>query len=61
MDPNTVLYHALNEARNIVKQLDREGGEVCILDEANALADAVIALDAWLSKGGFLPERWTAT
>ena len=28
-------------------------------DEADRLQDLVLALDEWLSKGGFLPAAWS--
>lgn len=42
MDPNAVLA----EIRAYVK------------DDESPLAEAVIALDEWMSRGGFLPDAW---
>jgi hypothetical protein len=53
MDPDT----ALNQIRGIIAKADRDG-----LAPADmiALMDLIEGLDNWLSKGGFLPDEWTA-
>lgn len=43
-----------NEALETIRSLYRDHGP----DEWGQLADAVEALDDWLSKGGFLPAEW---
>lgn len=37
----------------------RSGIEEDIANEATALAELVLALDEWLSRGGFKPARWS--
>jgi hypothetical protein len=50
MDPNETLKQLLATARYAVEQDDQP--------LAADLADLVLALDGWLSKGGFLPVEW---
>lgn len=55
MDPNATL----KRIRELVEAvLDHDLDDRDALDAAGYLADAVQALDQWLSKGGFLPEAW---
>lgn len=62
MDVNESLRTALENAREIIDLLDRErpDGPGLTIVESNAekLSESLIAIDEWLSKGGFLPERW---
>jgi hypothetical protein len=63
MDPNATLYTALNAARNIIKAIDATSHEEdidanALEHDASDLAEALIALDEWITKGGFVPERW---
>lgn len=51
MDPNETLTSAIVLARTIV---DSEASD----DNANELAELVLALDEWLTKGGFYPDAW---
>jgi hypothetical protein len=56
MDPNACLaeirrlYAAINEA-------DEHDSDT--LADAARLAELVEALDAWITKGGFLPRAWS--
>jgi hypothetical protein len=45
-------------ADQIVKLADADGHPQTIADKGAELADHVAALDAWLTKGGFLPDAW---
>jgi hypothetical protein len=56
MDPNATLREMLELANAVLDNEDKSDGEVV----ANAvnLADAVLTLDAWLRRGGFLPTAW---
>lgn len=58
MDPNEALNILLDRARVVREYCDGsdvlEGIEV----EANELAEAAEALDAWIRGGGFLPAAW---
>lgn len=52
MDPNAALAEALDAARAI-----QDGDEEW--HTADKLAERLLALDEWLTKGGFLPGRWS--
>jgi len=58
MDPNETLRRMQEMAERVVRAAD-VGSDVDE-DDACDLADAVQALDGWLSKGGFLPDAWRA-
>lgn len=52
MDPNRILLLLLTWARTHEHEDE----------DLEELADLILALDQWLSRGGFLPDRWdTAT
>lgn len=51
MDPNTTLADIRESAEVFLSGANDE--------RAVALAEAVIALDEWLTKGGFLPADWS--
>jgi hypothetical protein len=57
MDPNANLAEQLELARRIQKTLDRSS-YVPVPAQAARLAELVLALDEWITHGGFLPERW---
>jgi hypothetical protein len=49
MDPNA----SLEEMRSLaLRSVDSED------DDQARLAELVLAIDGWLSNGGFLPKRW---
>lgn len=50
MDPNETLKEARKLARAIVDAGDIAAGE--------ALAELFLALDEWLTRGGFPPNAW---
>ena len=52
MDPNANLLEQLRLARKLV---DDDAPS----DDAQRLAELVLALDEWLQRGGFMPQRWT--
>lgn len=59
MDPDAALRVARERARELLER----GADASSLDVANAadeLAEAFDALDGWLSRGGFLPDAWSA-
>jgi hypothetical protein len=61
MDPNETLLVILRRAHQIIAEAEcRNNGHVSELidDSALVLAEHVVALDEWIGKGGFLPERW---
>lgn len=51
MDPNKVLQDLVTKARAAIALSDQE--------DTLSMADDVLALHDWLSKGGFLPAAWT--
>jgi len=55
MDPNATLKEILHLAVAVAEA--DTFSEVCIAD-AQRLAELVIDLDHWISKGGFLPDLW---
>jgi len=60
MDPNTVLEKLTEMARAIIEERDSDNEEGPILwaDRADEMAELVLALNGWLSAGGFLPRAW---
>lgn len=60
MDPNVNLAEQRSIARCLLDMHDSgnvlDAGE--IEENAIMLADLVIALDEWITKGGFLPTTW---
>ena len=60
MDPNKTL----ETARGIVTDILMKGEEDYrdlrdLTEEAENLAEQFLALDEWLTKGGFLPGEWS--
>lgn len=56
MDPDENLAAQLSIAKEIMRVEDIYGTQD---SEAVRLAELVLALDTWIDKGGFLPNRWT--
>jgi hypothetical protein len=56
MDPNANLQ----EQREIVARIEayRYMNDTPIERDGYRLSELVIALDEWISKGGFLPDAW---
>lgn len=54
MDPNANLEELRTLAGSVATDIDYIGRE----EDARRLAELVLALDGWLSKGGFLPSEW---
>lgn len=50
MDPNANLKEQRELAKKILEENNRE--------DVDRLAELVLALDEWLSKGGFPPTDW---
>ena len=57
MDPNATLKELLEVVERIEKEFFTEGEAICVND-LGTLIEGVVNLDEWLSKGGFLPDRW---
>ena len=54
MDPNKLLSDLLNHAKSFLA-LDGDVADPVALD---AFCQALLDLDSWLTRGGFLPDRW---
>lgn len=57
MDPDTTLA----EIRDAIDAYDAARGEGNVkrmADAAEQLRDSIDALDAWMYRGGYLPEDW---
>lgn len=57
MDPNAALKRIIELSEEIIQgdnTLDYES----LRQRAEELAETVIGLDEWISKGGFLPTVW---
>lgn len=59
MDPNFNLSDQLDIAKEILDYCERYPYGDRYTHSEDRLAELVIALDEWITKGGFLPERWT--
>lgn len=67
MDPNANLQEQLAIAKHIIHTWDNcnDDGTLSlaqaadVADDANRLADLIVALDEWIRKGGYLPKRWS--
>jgi len=54
MDPNA----ALKRCRKAAMRILADGRQLSPDEEETALAEAFVALDGWLRRGGFLPRDW---
>lgn len=71
MDPDANLEAALERARELIALIDTTSTSADerlentvehgpdVVDLASELAQLVVALDEWLSKGGHLPRAWS--
>lgn len=55
MDPNENLREQLKRARVLV---DRDASTADLVDMGAELAEYVLALNEWITKGGFPPAAW---
>lgn len=58
MDINILLFEMRMLSKEIIEE-DATPEERA--EQAAQLAEKLLALDAWIVKGGFLPERWEST
>lgn len=58
MDPDAALEELLELADLVTSLLDAEVGKQIDRTDVLRLAELVLAIDAWLTAGGFLPTRW---
>lgn len=54
MDPDETLLHV----RQTIEKMRMSENPAIRMGYANEIADDIEALDAWLSRGGFLPGAW---
>lgn len=69
MDPEAALKEIRDLVEAIRERIDEHDGDdvdtmdpddlVTIAEDANALVDRFEGLDAWMSRGGFLPASWS--
>lgn len=57
MDPDANLKEQLEIAHGIVDASDDEVINESV-DNAERLAELILALDGWIKAGGFLPKGW---
>lgn len=62
MDPDANLKEQLALAESIIEQADSDDsdGDMPQIDTHDAvrLAELVLAINEWISRGGFLPQQW---
>lgn len=66
MDPIANLQEQIELAKHINRLWDECGDDgtlkpddqAWLADAAERLADLVLALDGWITNGGYLPTRW---
>lgn len=65
MDPNANIEELLRLAEDI-RRIENEGelseryalAEREVIQSAERMAELILALDEWLYRGGFMPQRW---
>lgn len=55
MDPEKNLEQQVNMAATILRLVD---GDLDVTVEAARLAELVLAMNDWISRGGVIPKRW---
>jgi len=60
MDPNITLQDIRNICQRIHSDYVNEDSNGVDQDDAYSLVECITNLDAWLSKGGFVPNDWKA-
>jgi hypothetical protein len=58
MDPNANLKEMLELAKTIQEAYEDEDGNGVDQDDANRLAELILAMHEWLGRGGFKPGAW---
>jgi len=58
MDPNANLKEMLELAASIQETYEDEDGNGVDQDDANRLAELILAMHEWLGRGGFKPQAW---
>ena len=57
VDPDANLKEQIRIAKQIIQAIDK-GEEIDMFERGDRLAELVIALDEWITRGGFIPGRW---
>lgn len=57
MDPNANLEEMLKLAKRLLEEEDTRS----IVHDSNRLSELVLAMDEWMSRGGFPPKKWEKT
>lgn len=57
MDPNATLTELLDRARAVM-ECESETGDGEEMADLYEMSSLVLHLDEWITKGGFLPQRW---
>lgn len=52
------IEQTLGEALRIARAVQMDGGDRIDAEATERLAELVIAIDAWMKMGGFLPGTW---
>ncbi len=52
MDPDTALAEALDLAVRLIDEEAEDGDDV-------RLAELIVGLDRWMTRGGFMPDGWS--
>lgn len=58
MDPNANLKEQIELAMKMMADYESEESNGIDQDDAERLAELVMALHGWLKGGGFLPDKW---
>jgi hypothetical protein len=58
MDPNANLKEQLELAKAMIVAYEDSESNGIDQDDANRLAELVLALHEWLGNGGFKPQAW---
>ena len=58
MDPKSNLESQLSLSKQMLKDYEDTNSNGIDQDDAARLAELVLALNDWLSHGGFLPPQW---
>lgn len=59
MDPNANLQEQLRIAQRILDASELEDDNILESGDAERLSELVLALDEWITRGGFMPSRWS--
>ena len=59
MDPDALLHDVIVDAKEILLEIDSDEDRAApALIRAEQLAEGILNLHDWITKGGFLPQSW---